>query len=305
MELKTNIDRTRALLLEGKTQDAYQLILPVLQQDARYVAQARTLSVVLSGINQTRQEEQKGILSFQDAQRVYSKANDTLLEVLDQLEGKTIDSTPARPVKKWMLWAGLFSAVLVLLLFLEQQFLFSTKSDHKPIICPSFVDPGKRILLLPFQKISGSDARPELLLRSRIEALAAKSKFPLNVEILNQYDAAANNPDKEDATAIGTHCNAEMVVWGTYTQSEAGELQLDARYVLPGLKKEGGTGFQKVGEIIAIQTDQGFRTLDDAVFSLCAVLAIGAENDTLAKKWLDMIRVKNQQDAKALEQLAK
>lgn len=305
MELKTNIDRTRALLVDGKTREAYEAILPVLQQDTRYVAQARTLSVVLAGINQTRQEEQKGILSFQDAQRVYSKANNTLLEVLDQLEGKAINSTPARPVQKWMLWAGLFCAVLVMLLFLEQYFFFSTKSDQKAIICPSFVDPGKRILLLPFQKISGSDARPELLLRSRIEALAVKSNFPINVEILNQYDAAANNPDKEDATAIGTHCNAEMVVWGTYTQSQAGALQLDARYVLPGLKKDGGTGFQKVSEIIAIQTDQSFRSLDDAVFSLCALLAIEAENDTLARKWLGKIMVKNQQDTKALEQLAK
>jgi len=34
-------------------------------------------------------------------------------------------------------------------------------------------------------------------------------------------------------------------------------------------------------------------------------LAIEAENDTLARKWLGKIMVKNQQDTKALEQLAK
>jgi hypothetical protein len=36
-----------------------------------------------------------------------------------------------------------------------------------------------------------------------------------------------------------------------------------------------------------------------------AKLAIGAAHNTLAKKWLDKILVKNQQDTKALEQLAK
>ena len=86
MELKPTILAARALILEGKTGKALQTILATLENDPHHAASLRTLQLVAANYNAARQQEIKGILSFQEAQRSYSQVNDALFSALDALE---------------------------------------------------------------------------------------------------------------------------------------------------------------------------------------------------------------------------
>src|SRR6218665_2592732 len=107
MEIHATILAFRALLRQGDTGSALETLRLFLEENSRRFPDAlRTLQVLQANYAAARQQEQKGILSFQEAQREYSRINDALLTVADDLEnGRSRGVSPGQTRRRrtWLI----------------------------------------------------------------------------------------------------------------------------------------------------------------------------------------------------------
>lgn len=296
-------DAAREALRQGDTAKAIELVISHLEAGRHHAETLRTLRVVEANYHAARQQEVKGILTFSEAQREYNKLNDNLLAILDALtEGKKTSPTSASPTSRarWPVLVGIGVLALAALL---GAWWFLRKNAAPD--CPEFRGQGLRVLILPFQNVgsTSNDAKPEVVLQSRIEERSRSNDFPLSVEVMTDFNAAKHNPDLYDAQPLGKTCGADMVIWGLYDKS-GDNIQLDTRFAF--VKPDGasgGTGFQVFASVPNIHSGKMLKGLDDAVFSLCAIMALREKRLPLVKKWLEKVVVKDERDSKVLAKL--
>lgn len=284
------LQSVRALLREGNTAQALQLVIGLLEKDSRFRDNLlRTLRVAEVNYNSVRQQELKGILSFQEAQREYSKVTDTLLAVIDDFEAGRVPTTgfPATSQSRWKLWAIVGGGVLVLgaLVFWWIQ--------RGKAGCPDFENPNAlHVMVLPFDKLGGVDKKPALLIQGSIQELTKKANIPAEVRVNTREEMRGLN--SQDAEKLGRKCDADLVIFGQYQSFEK-----DSIRVKMGFKFLKGEGAEFVGpfktfrDITAVQPE---RDLQDAVFSLCAMIAVNKKNWAFAKRWMGRIREKNAEE---------
>lgn len=297
MELRPIIEAARAHIREGNTGAALDTLRAFLENNTpRYPDALRLLRALEANYGAARQQELKGILSFQEAQREYSRVNDGLFALLDDLEAGR--PTPARSRRRWPL--AVAAAVIVLAV---AAVLFLRGGGDE---CPDFNEQaGLRVLLLPFQNIGSERGRPEVELRDRIRTLTQKNQLEADVEIHTDYDSERRAPDRDDAVLAGRHCGADLVVWGRYLLSDSARVNVN--YVFTeDPAQEGSTGFQAFRDLTVLQSGTMLnRSLDDAIFSICAIMAMRAGNFDLAKSWLDKVKEPVMQDSAMLQWLSR
>lgn len=294
------IETIQALLQQGKTGQALTLLIGFLEKDRRYSGLVRTLRVVEANYNNTRERDLKGLLSPQDTQRVYNQTNDTVLGALEALaSGKTTFAATGMPVRNKL--PLVLASVLGGVVLAASIWFFIGKRQGPE--CPNFKTDVPKVLILPFVNITGDEksAKADVLIRDRIEAIAGRNNFPLAVGILKNYDAAKEKPGKTEAEALLRHCAANMVIWGTYLEEAGGPPKVDTRFVIEN-KTGGSTGFQAFSGLGDLSSDknQGFRSIDDAVFSLCSWMAFAMNQDSTAMKWQNKVLQKNKDDQELL-----
>lgn len=308
MEINEIIDLSRSLLRQGDTGKALESLRGFLEKDPRYSEMVRTLEVMEANFNAARQQEIKGILSFQEAQRQYSQVNDALFSALDDLaSGRALQqrvSSPAPSSSGTNRLVWFVGGAAVLILGLLAGIWFSRKGARRAgetpkqeaVTCPNFNDPGLRVIILPFQSLTSSVAKPELTIQSRIRELSGSNKFPVAIEVLNTYDSEKNPPDKFSASRIGRDCQADLVVWGLY-DNKPDSIKVDIQYVFTKSGELGKTpGFLAFKDLPALRDGHMLlRGLDDAIFSICALMAVQAKEGPLALKWFEKIH--NQESA--------
>lgn len=291
MELQATLDAVQALLRQGDTGAALETLRLFLEENKRqYPDVLRVLHSLEANYGAIRQQELKGTLSIQESQREYNRVNDALLGILADLSAgrKPVTVATSRRRMAWMIGGAtvLFLVALVFYVF----------RDNQP--CPDFKSNNAlHVMLLPFLKVEGNSKRPEITLQERIRELTDKNKLPAEVEILVDYDSERINPDTRKAADLGRHCSADFVVWGSYSDSDS--TRVNVKYVFPNNEeKSGSTGFQAFKNLTELQSGAMLnRTLDDAIFSLCAMMALRADNLPLAKKWLDKVKEPGAQDS--------
>lgn len=300
-------DAAREALRQGDTAQALEIVIAHLDATRQHTDTVRTLRVAEANYNAARQQEMKGILAFGEAQREYNRVNDNLLAVLDALEAGKTPVAPSTAVpasagarSRWPMSVGIGALVLALL---TGAWWFWGKNRAPD--CPTFRGPGLKVMILPFQNIGNSskDGKPEISIQKLIQERAGNNQFPLAVEVMTGYNATKTNPDKYDAQPLGKTCGADMVIWGDYEYAHD-SVQLDTRFafVKPD-GQSGGTGLQTFSSIANIRSGRMNKSLDDAVFSLCAIMAVAERRLPLAKKWLDKVKVKDARDIQFLEKL--
>ncbi len=289
MENNADIATVRSLLSQGETGKAVQLLIALLDKDSRFKDNLlRTLRVAEANFNAARQQELKGILPFQEAQREYSKVNDTLLAILDDFESGRVPPVSAQRAvnnRKW-LWIGIGAAVL-----LGAAVYWLVKGRNSD--CPRFEkNKALHVMVLPFDKLGGSDARPALRIQDVIQELTNKAGIESEVKISPRDSKGGIN--SQDAERLARECGADLVIYGQYQGFDN-----DSIRVKMGFKflREGGAAFngpfKTFRDITAVQPT---RDLQDAVFSLCAMIAMRDKNWQFAKRWMDRIREKDNQE---------
>lgn len=289
MENNVDIAAVRSLLSQGDTGKAVQLLIALLEKDSRFKDNLlRTLRVAEANFNATRQQELKGILPFQEAQREYSKVTDTLLAVLDDFEtGRvpTVLAPAAGNNRKW-LWIGIGSALI--LGALVYWLVKSRNSD-----CPRFEkDKALHVMVLPFDKLGGSDARPALRIQDAIQELTNKAGIESEVKISPRDQKGGFN--SQDAERLARECGADLVIYGQYQGFDKDSIRVKMGFKF--LREGGGAfngPFKTFRDVTAVQPT---RDLQDAVFSLCAMIAMRDKNWQFAKRWMGRIREKDTQE---------
>lgn len=291
MELKPILDTTQALLREGDTGKALQTLLSALAQNPRYVSTVRTLQVLEGNYNAVRQQELKGILSFQEAQRSYSQVNDALLSILNDLHSGRVPHVHNRSNRMVWLVIG-----VLLLLGGVGGFLYSTavKGKMPGADCVEFRDSGPKVLILPFKNVGEGQAKPEYVIQSRIQTLSNNKNFPVAAEILTKLTLTSFNANgTRDAETLAHRCGADMVVWGYYDRSDS--LRIDLRFMAlrhPGSAFE--TGFQAFRNLPDVQSGRLLTRLDDAIFGVCGILAVRTGNAEIARTWFGKMQEKGE-----------
>jgi len=290
MESNFDVDTIRALLSQGDTGKAVQLLIALLEKDARFKDNLlRTLRVVEANFNAARQQELKGILPFQEAQREYSKVNDTLLAVLDDFEAGRVPAVNAATygVANRRLWV-VAGGVILLLGAVAFWLLKGKKSE-----CPKFENPQAiRVMILPFAKLGNDDARPALRILDGIQDLTKKAD--INAEVKLNTRVTEESLDAQAAEQLARTCGADLVVFGQYKAFGKDSIRVKVGYkLLKGGGFDSNSPFKTFRDITDVQPT---RDLQDAIFSLCTMLAAREGKWVFAKRWTERIREKNTEE---------
>ena len=195
-----DIQHIRQLLSQGDTGKALMALIALLEKDSRYKDSVlRTLRVAEANFNAIRQQELKGLLNFQEAQREYSRANDLLVSVLDDIEAGRVPpaAAPAARRNRFVLLAGAVA-------LLGAAVFGVWKLRDQTAGCPTFTDQtALHILILPFDQLGDINDRPELVIQSNILELTKKAEIPAEVKP-NTLIAAKSNFSGEADSRVAT-----------------------------------------------------------------------------------------------------
>lgn len=304
-------ESAQELLRQGDTDQALQLLIEFLEKEGTQPEYLRTLRVVESNYNAARQRERKGILEFSDAQREYAKANDAILEILEQVvSGKKptagFQGTGDGRVRDTRLYWLIGGALLLILGLVAGYYWMGNKTPKEDMVgCPKFRSEGFRVMVLEFQKLSGEDSKPELSIQTRIRDLTEKNNMNTDVRILPSKSFDGITPGNREATEMGNQCQANLVVWGQYEKSKD-SISLDIRYAFTDPSWPPGAAIETFKNVSEIKADQmKISNLDDAVFRLCTVMALHENRMDLAEKWLNKIQNPNAREIQWKKKLKK
>ena len=278
----------RALLRQGDTNQALITLILLLEKDSRFRDNLlRTLRVAEVNYNAVRQQELKGILSFQEAQREYSRVTDTILAVLDDVEaGRIPNNTPAGAPNR-RLWYMLGGAVAVLLVAVLGWVLL--KGDD----CPVFQNQAAlHILVLPFENVGERPGKPHTVIQRRITQLTTKAGIQAEVQVRERE--MENASVAQNAQQYAKKCGADLVVFGQYKQFANDSIRVNMGF---RSLKSGGPSFDGPFKPFADITDvQVERNLEDAIFKFCGWLAIRDKKWAFAKRWMSQMKERTPAD---------
>ncbi|MCC6463327.1 MAG: hypothetical protein IT260_22850, partial [Saprospiraceae bacterium] len=260
------IQTIRDLLRQGDTGRALVSLILLLEKDSRFKDNLlRTLRVAEVNYNAVRQQELKGILSFQEAQREYSRVTDTVLAVLDDVEAGRVPTGASAPKRR--LWYALGGAVAVVaLVLLGWKFLRSDTAE-----CPAFnKKEALHILVLPFDNLGSIEARPHTVIQGMIAELTGKANIPVEVQVSTR--SLENASVAQNAQDYARECQADLVVFGQYKAFEKDSIRVKMgfRFLKGGGPRFDGP-FKAFDDITEVRAE---RDLEDAITKFCGLLAV-------------------------------
>ena len=300
-------ESVRQQLQQGETGGALDTLIKYLETEGKQTELLRTLRVVQANYNAAKQQELKGILAFQEAQREYSKVNDTLLRALDDLHAGRPTNTTFAGTGRRIPWVGVGIAVAIVAA-VSAFFIFrkpdAPKKEAAKATCPEFRQADYRIMIIPFLSLSGDTViHPSVSIQARIRQLTISNKMSTDVE-LAPGPRITSLPDWARAEQKGKDCGADLVIWGQFEKVDD-SLQIDIHYVFTkGNQLPGHTDFQPFKSLTALQKSgksSGLRTRDEAVSSFCSILAVHANRPEVAEKWLGKIQDTSEKDDSLIE----
>lgn len=294
------IKEIRELISRGETGKALEALIALIEKDSRYKDNLlRTLRVIEANFNAARQQEQKGILSFQEAQREYSRVTDTALAALDDLEAGRVP-VAARPAAAIRWKYSLAAGGLLLVAALAAWLVFGRDNN-----CPRFDEPAAlHILVLPFDNLveEAGNLRPENRIQNEITALTAKAKIAAEVKISSREMEGNMASFAQNAVQQGRRCQADLVVYGQFRAFRDDSIRVNMGYrFLKGQGAEVNLPFKTFRDITDVQVP---RDLEDALFSLCAMIAVREEKFDVARRWMGRIKEKDPGEVSMTEWLA-
>ncbi|PHI21806.1 hypothetical protein CEQ90_00530 [Lewinellaceae bacterium SD302] len=272
MLAKKTKDKALRAIQSGDTTEAIQLLKAGEINDD----QRRNLTLIEAEYNELQSAILKGIVSEDNRRSRRNQINDHLLTLLQnpRQEG------PLRNRKTYSLvgW-GIGITVLTFLLI----YWLSTPVKT----CPDFdTSANNQLLILPFEQVGSQAAKPHLLLRDRIETLVRENNLSTSVGLgLASPDLSAN-----EAPVKALECEANAIVWGKYSAS-SDSIRLVLQYHFIDQPEAASVSeLISLQDVTAIHSGRFSQSLDDAIFALCAVIALREGELELARKWIGEVK---------------
>ncbi len=284
---RENIHRTvQELIAAGKTKEVFTF----LHQQNLPIQQVNALALIEASYNDLQKAKLKGVISFQEERLQNNKINDKLLSLF-HIEGtaKSIPKTSSN-LSKFLVGGLLF-------LMAGGIVWWFGAVQHS---CPSFSkEVRNKILVMPFTNVAGGTAQPQVVIRDRINQLTAKNNLSTEAALGTSTDVTMRN-----ASLIAQNCKANVVIWGTYSSGKD-SLRLHLNYRFKDQPQQ-----NKLGELVTVKDvmdllEKGeiLKSQDDAILSLCGILAMREGKEQVAKKWFEKLSQKEEMDRSLLRVL--
>ena len=252
---------------------------------------SKALTIIEAEFRELEESELKGTLDIQDIQVRKNQIHDKLLTLAEKAERKQRTSkTDGR-----LLWIGILVVLLSGAGIIAWSFFKGDTYD-----CPDYPQRVKnKILIFPFENVGNVDAKPQIVLRDRINQLATEFDLSSSALVGNQVE----NLSIDKVPTVAERCDANVLIWGTYSLSND-SLRMVLQYVFTEFPE-----WNNLGEVVALKDVTGLqngrmvKSLDDAVLSLCGVIAARKGDATLTKRWLRSVKEKETLDRKVLDKL--
>jgi len=287
MNKKDIYQQLTVLIQAGKTKEAFAFLN---QQDLDKIT-ANNCSIIQAEYNLLHQDELKGTISFEERQMRRNRIHDKLLKLLEE--------EPATGLKYWL--ASPLLKVLIPMVLLTAAILIWWKVNHNPYTCPTFPQNyNNKVMVLPFQKVGGQEAEPELILRNRINTITSKNNLSTKAEI----GTFVKNISNEMVDSLAKQCSVDFIIWGTYSHGpNSTQLILQYQFTEDANWANVGEELIAIKDVTELYKGSMLKNMDDAIFSLCGLLAIKEGEFSLAKKWFNKVENQETIDTKLINTL--
>jgi len=284
---KENLHQTiQALIADGKTKEVFSF----LKKQDLPAQQSATVALIEAEFNDLQKSSLKGILSYQEERLQRNKINNKLLSLF-QIEGTTSSaSTTSTTLSKILVG-------LLLLAFAGGVIWWFESVQHT---CPAFPEEVRnKIIIMPFENVAGGTAKPQTVLRDKINQLTSKNNLSTYAGLGSATDVTPRN-----ASLIAKNCKANVIVWGTYS-SGTDSLRINLNYLFTTQPQK-----NPLSEVIAVKDVMDLlkegtvlKTQEDAILSLCGIIAMREGNKEVAQKWFEKVKEKESMDKEILDAL--
>ncbi len=231
MNQQSLVEQARELISDAETGKAIDLVEAFLKKDKRYKILYREAVRLSYQYNKVKRDEEKAVISFDNAKLSYNQVSDSLLNLLDYIENDNLqpEALTSRPAAWQSVYQShrllfllglptLVLSVIVLVLVFKNPWAANdggngTVTAQKNECIVSFPESTLNILLLPFFRPGGDPIQVEGLILERLEDMSQRLRLDTKVELCREFkpDVLLNYPD---ADVIGRRNKAGMVIWG-------------------------------------------------------------------------------------------
>ncbi|MEM8528193.1 MAG: hypothetical protein AAGG68_26350 [Bacteroidota bacterium] len=267
---------------KGRTQEA----IAAFQQLPLSQTQQHTLSVIEGSFHQLQAAITKGMITYEQQELERNRIHDRLLALL------SADEHSASKPKKRQLIPFLLAGILGLAVV----YFFVSRPDDCPTFAPQM---NNNILILPFDNVGGEAAKPHILLRDRIEQLSLDNQLSTDIQV-GEGQAELSIAE---ATTLAEQCAANVIIWGKYAKA-SDSLRVILQYHF--LERPDWSAFGELAvikDVTAIQTGTISKQLEDAIFSLCSLIALRQNKRDLFQRWTAKVEGEEAIDASILQAL--
>ena len=289
------IQKVKQLIIEGKTDDSLDVLIPFLESDERYKELLTTAQIIQSNFNELQQQQLRGTIDRDDYTLEHNKIKEKILGLLDELEEGVTKPVLSRRMKTWL------PVLIGLVLIFGIWWMIGDNKNRKDFTakfppCPAFEEPSDfNLLILPFLKKSGAEALFDFELKKKIDDFSGDLKKKLRTLIHKDYPQEdLRNIDFDLAGQIGNECQAGMIVWGDYEQLTDNYL-VSISYKFLGdqdslgheLSLEGSSETVSLKSVSGIQNEGSLTGNIEAILKmvLCMVAYSNEAYELVAQQW--------------------
>ncbi len=250
----------------------------------QYSSLETDLDVLEAEYQQVQRDHQKGVLSYEERQVRINRLNDRLLSLIQPAA-----KTSGKKNKRRFLWVA---GVLILLGAVAGWWALQGQDDD----CPRYpAEISNRVLVVPFENVGGQEAQPQVVIRNRINELSTNNGLSVRAQLGGPVSIAA----LDEAPMAAETCNANVVIWGTYAASDSIRLVLNYYFMdQPSISNTGQ--LLSFRDAIGLQSGKMLKGLEDAILSLCGLIALREGDDELAEKWFEKVQKMEPMDKEVL-----
>jgi hypothetical protein len=284
--MNTQLTAVRQLLGDDEAEKAIDLLASSLNTaDLTHKdAYLDELTLISSAWNSYNKKIKIGTLAGTEATVEGARINERLLKLINDIEeGRDVEATEvvAPPKRRNWFLIGLGASLGALLL--AGAVYWYMNRDTSPV-CPNYPTEKKwKVAVLPFTNLGDRTAKPEQVVVSTINQITAKNNLSVDAKV---WEARPDRIEKDKQKAL-SHCGADLLITGQYLVLKDDSVQVSLNYQFSDNRPPIQTDFYGFRNIAALSSGL-FKesSITDAIFSLCMVIALREDNDTLTQKWM-------------------